>query len=160
MMPALSGFEEMGIPEIQKAFSNGSLTSRSLTQWYIDRIRSIDKSGPKLNSILMINPDALIIAERCDNERKNGIAKGRMHGIPVVIKDNIDTFDKMPTTAGSRALAQSFPLQDSSVVAQLRAAGAIILAKANLSEWANFRASFSSSGMEWHQWTNKESLCN
>ncbi len=120
------------------------MSAREITQKYLERIGSIDK---KINSIIEINPDALKIAEELDRERKAGKIRGALHGIPVVIKDNIDTADKMKTTAGSLALLEApTPKQDASVADQLRKAGAIILAKTNLSEWANFRSNNSSSG--------------
>ncbi|MEL6275374.1 MAG: amidase, partial [Bacteroidota bacterium] len=110
------------------------------------RIEAIDKNGPQVNSVIQLNPDALSIAASLDEELKSGRSRGPLHGITVLLKDNLDTHDKMPTTAGSRALRNSFPLQDSYVAEQLRAAGAVILGKANLSEWANFRGEMSTSG--------------
>jgi amidase len=139
-------FDEITISEIQDAYKNGEYTITELTQAYINRIKEIDENSYALNSIILINPDALNIAEQLDKEFKEGKIRGPLHGIPVVLKDNIDTHDKMPTTAGSRALENSFPLQDSYVAKKFREAGAIILAKANLSEWANFRGELSSSG--------------
>lgn len=138
--------EEISISEIQSGYSQGDFTITELVEAYIKRIKDIDESGPQLNSIIVINPDALKIAAKLDEELKQGKSRGSLHGIPVVLKDNIDTHDKMPTTAGSRALANSFPLQDSYVTKKLREAGAIIIGKANLSEWANFRGELSSSG--------------
>lgn len=138
--------EEITITEIQEAYANETYTITNLTQAYLDRIAEIDDAGPMLNSIIIVNPDALSIAATLDAELAAGKSRGPMHGIPVILKDNIDTQDKMPTTAGSRALANSFPLQDSYLAKQLREAGAIILGKANLSEWANFRGQMSSSG--------------
>ncbi len=138
---------EITIDQIQAAYKNGDFTIQELTQTYLDRIKAIDQNGPSpLRSILQINPDALAIAKKLDKELKNGKSRGAMHGIPVVLKDNIDTHDKMFTTAGARALANSKPLQDSWVAQKLRESGAVILGKANLSEWANFHSSFSSSG--------------
>jgi len=137
---------EIEIDDIQKAYSDGSLTVTQLVQAYLDRIEAMDKNGENVNSIIMVNPDALEIAKQLDEELKAGKSRGPLHGIPVVLKDNIDTHDKMPTTAGSRALANSFPLHDSYIAKKLREAGAVILAKANLSEWANFRGDMSSSG--------------
>lgn len=139
-------FEEITIPELQKGYANGDYTITQVIQSYLDRIEDIDQNGPQLNSIIQVNPDAIDIAHELDKELKEGKSRGVMHGIPVIIKDNIDTHDNMFTTAGSRALAGSKPLQDSYVVKQLREAGAVILAKANLSEWANFRGEMSSSG--------------
>jgi amidase len=138
--------EEITIPELTAGYSNGDFTIRDVTQAYLDRIELIDKNGPSLNSILQVNPDAIQIAEELDAELQNGSERGPLHGIPVVLKDNIDTGDKMQTTAGSRFMADSNPPDDSFIVKKLRESGAIILAKANLSEWANFHSSFSSSG--------------
>lgn len=138
--------EEITIAQIQEAYQNGTFSIEELTQVYLDRIEAIDINGPKLNSIIKVNPDALSIAAALDEEMKNGKSRGPLHGIPIVLKDNIDTHDKMPCTAGARPMAKSFPLKDSKVAEQLRAAGAVILAKTNLSEWANFHSSFSSSG--------------
>ena len=106
---------------------------------YIKRINEIDQSGPKLNSIIEINPDALKIAKQLDEELSSGNVRGKLHGIPVILKDNIDTADKMSTTAGSRAMVGSNPLQDSFLVKKLRESGAVILAKANLSAYKNLR---------------------
>lgn len=139
-------FEEQDIAQIQQGYKDGSYTIKELVQTYLDRIEEIDKNGPRLNSIIQINPDALQIAEDLDKEMRAGNIRGPMHGIPVVLKDNIDTRDNMTTTAGSRALMGSHPLKDSFVARQLKDAGAIIIAKANLSEWANFRGELSSSG--------------
>lgn len=138
--------EEITIADIQAAYAAGTYSIQELTQAYLDRIAGIDDAGPMLNSVIIVNPDALTIAAELDAELAAGKSRGPMHGIPVLLKDNIDTHDKMPTTAGSRALANSYPLQDSYLAKQLREAGAIILGKANLSEWANFRGEMSSSG--------------
>jgi amidase len=138
--------EEITIADIQAAYVAGTYTIKELTQAYLDQIAAIDDAGPQLNSVIIVNPDALAIAAELDAELAAGNSRGPMHGIPVILKDNIDTHDKMPTTAGSRALANSYPLQDSYLAKQLREAGAIILGKANLSEWANFRGEMSSSG--------------
>ncbi len=138
--------EEIGVEELQKLYKEKKYTIREVTTLYLNRIRDIDKNGPQLNSVLVINPDALRIADRLDRELKAGKSRGPLHGIPVIIKDNIDTHDKMPTTAGSRALMHSIAPKDSRIVEKLREAGAVIIAKANLSEWANFRSSKSSSG--------------
>lgn len=139
-------FKEYTIDQAQAAFQKGELTIVELTQAYLDRIAAIDDSGPMLNAVIQVNPDALEIAAALDAELKAGKSRGPMHGIPILLKDNIDTHDKMETTAGSRALKGSQPLTDSWVAAKLRAAGAVILGKANLSEWANFRGEKSSSG--------------
>ena len=137
---------ELTIDQIQDAYANGEYTSVDLVKAYLDRIQEIDVNGPSLNSIIIVNPDALTIAQELDKEYSEGKIRGPMHGIPVVLKDNIDTHDKMPCTAGARQLANSMPLQDAFIVKRLREEGAIILAKANLSEWANFHSSYSSSG--------------
>ncbi|HWP54163.1 MAG TPA: amidase [Pyrinomonadaceae bacterium] len=138
--------DEATISDLQTGMASGKYTAQSLTQKYLDRIAEIDKNGPGINSVIETNPEALAIAAALDNERKMGRVRGRLHGIPVLIKDNIDTHDRMMTTAGSLALAGSIPLQDSSVAKKLRDAGAVIIGKTNLSEWANFRSSHSSSG--------------
>jgi len=125
---------------------SGELTCRSLTEAYLRRIEEVDKSGPELKSVIELNPDAISIADSLDGERKQKGARGAMHGIPVLIKDNIDTADRMQTTAGSLALMGSKPTQDSGVAKKLHEAGAVILGKTNLSEWANIRSSHSTSG--------------
>lgn len=136
--------EEMTVLEMQNSMKAGNVTSKQLVEIYLKRIKQID---PKLNSIIEINPDALGIAEQMDKERKNGKVRSQMHGIPVVIKDNIDTADKMKTTAGSLALVDApTPKQDAFIVQKLRDAGAVLIGKTNLSEWANFRSENSSSG--------------
>ena len=134
------------IAEAARQMEEGAITSAGLTQKYLDRIAALDASGPCLRSVLEINPDALTIAAAMDAERAAGNVRGPLHGVPVLVKDNIDTADAMHTTAGSLALLNSKPAQDATVVAQLRAAGAVIIGKANLSEWANMRAFQSSSG--------------
>jgi len=134
-------FDEATITDLQSRMKSGEISARSLTQAYLDRINEIDKAGPAINSVIEINPDALEIAEALDKERKEKGPRGPMHGIPVLIKDNIDTADKMLTTAGSLALVGSRPSQDSGVAKKLRDAGAVILGKTNLSEWANIRSS-------------------
>jgi amidase len=138
--------DEVTIAELQQGYRDGRWTVRQVVEMYIDRIGEIDYRGPALNSVIIINPDALTIADQLDRELENGESRGMLHGIPVLLKDNIDTHDKMPTTAGSRILKESYPPKDSWVARKLREAGAVILGKANLSEWANYRASFSSSG--------------
>jgi len=138
--------EEMTINKIRKGYAEGKFTIRDVVKTYLDRINEIDMAGPELNSVIIVNPDAIAIAEELDNEMKAGKLRGPMHGIPVILKDNIDTRDRMPTTAGSTALASSYAAEDSFIAARLRDAGAVIIAKANLSEWANFRAETSSSG--------------
>ena len=138
--------QEYTIQQIQEGYREGEFTIREVTQHYLDRIAAVDDNGPQLNAVLQTNPDALQIADELDQLLAEGKEKGPLHGIPILLKDNIDTFDKMATTAGSRALAGSQPLQDSWVAQKLRAAGAVILGKANLSEWANFRGNMSTSG--------------
>jgi amidase len=138
--------DEVTLADLQAAMASGRMTARSITQQYIDRIQALDRAGPTLRAVLEINPDALSIADSLDRERRAGKVRGPLHGIPIVIKDNIDTADRMTTTAGSYALAGSIPLQDATIAARLRAAGAILLGKTNLSEWANFRSTHSSSG--------------
>jgi amidase len=139
-------FEEYTIAQLQKGYNNGDFTVEEVINIYLQRTRLIDNDGPAINSIITINPDALEIAKALDSARQKGNILGPLHGIPVVVKDNIDTHDKMPTTAGSRALAESYSKQDAFLIQKLREAGAVIIAKANLSEWANFRGQMSSSG--------------
>jgi len=141
-----SQLDEITIADIHSGYDNNHFTVKELVSNYIDRIKSIDQSGPRLNSIIVINPDALSIADSLDERHKLGKKKGPLFGIPVLLKDNIDVRGKMPTTAGSRILKESFPLRDSWVAKKLKASGAIILGKTNLSEWANYRSSYSSSG--------------
>lgn len=138
--------EEATLADLQAGMSSGRMTSRSITQQYIARIEELDRKGPALRHVLEINPDALSIADSLDQERKSGRVRGPLHGIPILLKDNIDTADRMTTTAGSLALEGSIPLQDAFIAAKLRSAGAVLLGKANLSEWANFRSTHSSSG--------------
>jgi amidase len=116
---------EMTIPVLQEKMKNGILSSKLVTQWYLKNIEKIDKSGPSLNSVIEINPDAIAIAEAMDNERKNGKVRGALHGIPVLIKDNIDTGDKMITTAGSLALVGNHASKDAFIIGRLREAGAV-----------------------------------
>jgi len=138
--------KEYSISEIQKLMEVGKLTAKLLTKKYLERINKIDKKGPKINSIIELNPDALQIAESFDEERKNKKNRSPLHGVPVLIKDNITTSDKMMTTAGSLALEGYKATRDAFIVHRLREAGAIILGKTNLSEWANFRSTRSTSG--------------
>jgi amidase len=138
--------EEATVGDLQKRMQAGALTAHALTQRYLDRIQAIDKRGPALNSVIELNPDALSIAAALDAERKAKGPRGPLHGIPVLIKDNIDTADRMMTTAGSLALLGSIATRDSVVAERLRAAGAVLLGKTNLSEWANFRSSHATSG--------------
>lgn len=146
--PAADDFPylEATIDDLQQKMNAGDLSAVALTQAYLDRIARIDKAGPRLNAVIELNPDALAIAAAMDAERKEGKLRGPLHGIPVLIKDNIDTADKMQTTAGSLALEGHIAPQDAHVSRQLRSAGAVILGKTNLSEWANFRSSHSCSG--------------
>ncbi|MVM29054.1 amidase [Spirosoma sp. HMF4905] len=137
---------ELTINDLQQKMQSGEYTSEAITKLYLDRIDAIDKKGPHLNAIIEVNPEALTIAKAMDQERKSGKLRGPMHGIPVLIKDNIDTGDQMMTTAGSLALEGHKATQDAFIVAQLRKAGAVILGKTNLSEWANFRSNRSTSG--------------
>ena len=132
--------------DLQRAMQSGKVTAREITEEYLARIDSLDKHGPAVNSVIELNPDALAIADALDRERKEKGARGPLHGIPVLIKDNIDTADKMMTTAGSLAMVGPAPAKDSSVAQHLRGAGAVILGKTNLSEWANIRSSHSTSG--------------
>jgi amidase len=138
--------EEVTLATMQEWMASGRYTSRRLVELYLQRIEAIDRNGPALHSIIETNPDALAIADALDEERKTKGPRGPLHGIPIVIKDNIDTADQMRTTAGSLALADSIAPRDAFVVERLRAAGAVILAKTNLSEWANFRSTKSTSG--------------
>ena len=144
--PPAFELEEATIADLQARIKAGSLTARALTQRYLERIEAIDKRGPAINAVIELNPDALAIATGLDGERKARGARGPLHGMPVLIKDNIDTADRMMTTAGSLALAGNIAARDSGVAARLRAAGAVILGKTNLSEWANYRSSHSTSG--------------
>src|ERR1700692_1869427 len=147
-VPQVKSFEleEVTVADLQDGMKSGKFTARSLVEKYSSRIDEIDKRGPSINAIIERNPDAHSIADALDQERKSKGPRGPMHGIPVLIKDNIGTADKMTTTAGSLALLGSMPLQDSFVAQKLRSAGAVILGKTNLSEWANIRSSHSVSG--------------
>jgi amidase len=138
--------EERTIAELQAGMRSGQYTSRGLVEQYLGRIDALDRRGPMLRAVIETNPDALSIAAALDAERRSGRVRGPLHGIPVLVKDNIDTADRMTTTAGSLALAGSRPSRDAFVVQRLRDAGAVVLGKANLSEWANFRSTHSSSG--------------
>lgn len=138
--------EEATLGDLQERMRTGALTSRALTQAYLDRIQALDRQGPALRSVIETNPDALQIADALDRERRDTGARGPLHGIPVLVKDNVGTADRMTTTAGSLALSGSIPPRDSFVAERLRVAGAVLLGKANLSEWANIRSEHSSSG--------------
>jgi amidase len=138
--------DEETISSLQEKLTSGKYTSQQLVELYLKRIETIDKNGPNLNSIIEINPDAVSIAKEMDKERSEGKTRGPLHGIPVVIKDNIDTADKMQTTAGSLAMVGNIASTDAFIVKKLRESGAIIVGKTNLSEWANFRSTQSCSG--------------
>ena len=152
--PQAFGLEETTIAQLQDGMKAGRLTARGVAQAYLDRIAALDRQGPTLRAVLETNPDALATADALDGERRRGKVRGPLHGIPVMVKDNIDTHDKMQTTAGSLALEGNIAARDAFIVERLRAAGAVILAKANLSEWANFRSSRSSSG-----WSGRGRQC-
>lgn len=138
--------DEVSVTELQASMERGERTARSITELYMQRIEALDGQGAELRSIIEVNPDALQLADELDAERASGNVRGPLHGIPVAIKDNIDTHDRMTTTAGSLALEGSIPPQDAFIVERLRAAGAIVLAKANMSEWAYFRGYRATSG--------------
>jgi amidase len=140
------GLEEKSIGDLQSMMSSGKMSSRQITQAYLTRIEQLNKRGPALHAVIETNPDALAIASALDAERKSKGPRGPLHGIPVLLKDNIGTHDRMTTTAGSYALEGSIPPRDAFIAALLRAAGAVLLGKTNLSEWANFRSSHASSG--------------
>ncbi len=144
--PADFEFDEITTDRLQQGMESGEYTAQSITEKYLGRIEQLDKKGPAVNAIIELNPDALSIAEELDQERQARGPRGPLHGIPVILKDNLDTGDRMQTTAGSLALEGSIAPRDSFVAERLRAAGAVILAKANLSEWANFRGLNSVSG--------------
>jgi amidase len=146
--------EEVSITDLQAGMVSGRWSSRDITQAYLDRIAEVDRQGPTLRSVIETNPDALDIAESLDRERIEGRVRGPLHGIPILLKDNIATHDRMTTTAGSYALEGSIPPEDSGVARKLREAGAVLLGKANLSEWANFRSTRSSSG-----WSGRGGQC-
>ena len=138
--------EEITVKELRVGMESGKYTARSIAELYLKRIEEIDKNGPKLNAVIEVNPDALTIADQMDKERSEGKIRGPLHGIPIMIKDNIDTGDKMQTTAGALALAGSKAKEDAFIIKKLRESGAVLLGKLNLSEWANFRSTRSSSG--------------
>jgi amidase len=146
--PVRSSFdlEEATVADLQQRMQSGRDTARSLAEKYLARIEAIDRQGPALHSVIETNPDALTIAEQLDAERRSRGPRGPLHGIPILVKDNIATADRMMTTAGSLALAGARPPKDAFIVERLREAGAVILGKTNLSEWANFRSTHSSSG--------------
>lgn len=138
--------DEATISDLQDGMSSGRWTARSVAEKYLKHMEDIDRKGPALNSVIEINPDAMEIAEALDRERKQRGARSPLHGVPVLIKDNIDTADRMMTTAGSLALVGAKPARDAFIVERLRQAGALLLGKTNLSEWANFRSTHSTSG--------------
>src|SRR5262249_50773413 len=144
--PAPFPLEEVTAAQLQDGMTSGRYTSRQIVEMYLRRIDEIDRNGPALHAVIEVNPDALAIADALDEERKAKAPRGPLHGVPVLIKDNIDTADKMLTTAGSLALEDSRPAKDAFLVERLRAAGVVILGKTNLSEWANFRSTHSTSG--------------
>ena len=146
LVPQRDELFERSVAELGEMMKQGTLTSRALTQRYLSRIDAMDKRGPAVNAVIELNPDALAIADERDAERKAGKSRGPLHGIPVLIKDNIDSADKMHTTAGSLALATNTPARDAFILERLRAAGAVLIGKTNLSEWANYRSTHSSSG--------------
>lgn len=139
-------YAEWDIAALQDAMHRGELSARDLVNYYLERIDDLDRNGPALHAVIELNPDAMQIADELDRERRNSGPRGLLHGIPILLKANIDTADRMRTSAGSLALANHRPPDDAFLVARLREAGAIILGKTNLSEWANFRSSSSSSG--------------
>jgi len=144
-LPNNPDLEEVTIGELQQKMEKGQTTAVALTKIYLSRIAAIDQAGPTLNSVIEINKDALTIAAAMDKERKAGKLRGPLHGIPILVKDNIDTGDSMMTTAGALAMKGNFASADAFIITQLRAAGAVLLGKTNLSEWANFRSSHSTS---------------
>jgi amidase len=152
--PAPFELEEATIAGLQAALGSGKETARSLTEKYLARIDALNTRGPELRAVIEVNPEALAIADALDAERRGKGSRGPLHGIPILIKDNIGTADRMTTTAGSLALEGSIPSRDAFVAARLRAAGAILLGKTNLSEWANFRSSRSTSG-----WSSRGGQC-
>jgi amidase len=154
--PPANGFEleEVSLAELQQGMTSGRWTSKQITTLYLARIEAINGQGPTLRAVIETNPDAIAIAEALDEERRQGRVRGPLHGIPILLKDNIGTQDKTTTTAGSLALEGSIPLKDSFVARRLREAGAVLLGKANLSEWANFRSTRASSG-----WSGRGRQC-
>jgi amidase len=138
--------EEKTVAELQEGMKSGQYSSRRICEMYLDRIKAVDQSEGGLNSVMELNPDALSIADRLDTERAAGNVRGPLHGIPIMVKDNIDTADKMMTTAGALAMVGNIASEDAFIIRKLREAGAVLLGKTNLSEWANFRSERSSSG--------------
>ena len=152
---APTNLNEMTVAQMQASMASHQLSSLDLVNYYLTRIKTIDQAGPTVNSVIDVNPDAVAIAQSLDAERKAGHVRGPLHGIPVLLKDNVDTGDKMQTAAGSLGLVGTPAAHDSAVAANLRAAGAVILGKTTLSEWANFRSFFSTSG-----WSGRGGQCN
>ncbi len=146
---------EVSVKMLQQKMESGEFTAEQITQLYLDRIEAIDKNGPKLNAVLEVNPEALSIAKALDEERSAGNVRGPLHGIPVLIKDNIGTADQMMTTAGAQAMMGNIAPKDAYIVKKLREAGVVLLGKTNLSEWANFRSTRSSSG-----WSSRGGQCH
>lgn len=153
-LPQAFDLDELTIADLQKKMISGEETSRSLAEKYIARIEALDTRGPALRSVLELNPEAVANAEKLDAERKAGRVRGLLHGIPILVKDNIGTADRMTTTAGSLALEGSVPSADAFIVKMLRDSGAVLLGKTNMSEWANFRSTHSSSG-----WSGRGGQC-
>src|SRR5437660_3683356 len=145
----------MTITQLKGLMASGQARSTDLVNFYLRRIQALDQGGPIVNSVLEVNPDALAIAQQLDAERQAGQVRGPLHGVPVLLKDNVDTHDRMQSAAGSLALVGAAPAQDATVAARLRAAGAVILGKTTLSEWANFRGFSSTSG-----WSGRGGQCN
>src|SRR5213595_1066965 len=152
---APSDFNEMTITQLKGLMASGQARSTDLVNFYLRRIQALDQGGPLVNSVIEVNPDAHAIAQQLDDERRAGHVRGPLHGVPVLLKDNVDTHDRMQSAAGSLALVGTAPAQDATVAARLRAAGAVILGKTTLSEWANFRSFFSTSG-----WSGRGGQCN
>src|SRR6266705_3063268 len=152
---APSNLNEMTVAQMQTAMASNQLSSLDLVNYYLARIKTLDQAGPTVNSVIEVNPDAKAIAQSLDAERRAGHVRGPLHGIPVLLKDNVGTGDKMQTAAGSLGLVGSPAAHDSAVAANLRAAGAVMLGKTTLSEWANFRSRFSTSG-----WSGRGGQCN
>ena len=152
---APSDFSEMTVAQLQGLMGAGQARSTDLVNFYLRRIQALDQGGPFVNSVIELNPDAQAIAQQLDAERQAGHVRGPMHGVPVLLKDNVDTGDRMQSAAGSLALVGTPATQDATMAANLRRAGAVILGKTTLSEWANFRSFFSTSG-----WSGRGGQCN
>lgn len=144
--PPSFDLNEVNISQLAQGLQSGAFTARSLAEKYLARIEAVDKSGPAINSVIQVNPDALAIADALDKERKEKGSRGPLHGVPILVKDNVDTTDRLMTTAGSLALVEAKPPKDAFLIQKLRRAGALILGKTNPSEWANMRSSHSTSG--------------